>query len=195
MPSVLLTAVFLLALVQVPQPAPAVSLSRFVGTWVGTQSWAIQNPPPGARPDQPVTLTIELMDGKLVGSMVPFMGGQDGATFVESKIVGEELQVSAVVGRPRPATAGPAPPPAGGPGGLGGPGGPGGDEGSQATAPAGRGRGGRRGTAPPSWKDTAKIQFAFKNDGVNLTGTADVMLGDVKWLKFNYDLSKKRSRY
>jgi hypothetical protein len=178
------TAALFLMLFQAAQPAPRATVSpqTFVGTWVGTQSWAIQNPPPGARPDQPVTLTIDLMDGKLVGSMVPFMGGQDGATFVESKIVGEELQVSAVVGRPRPATLAP-PPPANG------------DEGPQAPAPAGRGRGGRRGAQPPSWKDTAKIQFAFKNDGVNLTGTADVMLGDVKWLKFNYDLSKKRSRY
>jgi hypothetical protein len=35
----------------------------------------------------------------------------------------------------------------------------------------------------------------FKPDGVNLTGIADVMLGGVTWLKFNYDLSKKRSRY
>jgi hypothetical protein len=62
-------------------------------------------------------------------------------------------------------------------------------------APAARGRGGRRGGAPLGWKEQSKIQFRFKPDGVNLTGTADVMLGDVKWLKFNYDLSKKRSRY
>jgi hypothetical protein len=39
------------------------------------------------------------------------------------------------------------------------------------------------------------MRFTFKPDGVNLTGTADVMLGEVKWLKFNDDLSKKRSRY
>ena len=32
------------------------------------------------------------------------------------------------------------------------------------------------------------IRFTFKPDGVNLTGTADVMLGEVKWLKFSYDL-------
>jgi hypothetical protein len=40
-----------------------------------------------------------------------------------------------------------------------------------------------------------KIAFSFKNDGVSLAGTADVLMGDVKWLKFKYDLSKKRSRY
>ena len=168
---------------QAAQQAPRATVSPqvFVGTWVGTLSWGIQNPPPGARPDQPVTLTIELMDGKLVGTMVPFMGGQDGAAIVESKIVGEELQASAVVGRPRPTPAGVAAR---------------GDEGVQPPTPAGRGRGGRRGGGPPaSWKDPVKIQFAFKNEGVSLTGTADVMLGDVKWLKFNYDLSRKRSRY
>ena len=37
--------------------------------------------------------------------------------------------------------------------------------------------------------------ICFTVDGITLTGTADVTLGDVKWLKFNYDLSKKRSRY
>src|SRR5207249_770702 len=165
---------------QAAQPAPRATVSPqvFVGTWVGTQSWAIQNPPPGARPDQPVTLMIEMKDGKLAGTLVPFMGGQDGATFVEATLVGEELHASAVVGRPRQGAVGPDAR---------------GDEGVQAAAPAGRGRGGRRGGAPASWKDSVKIQFAFKNDDVNLTGTADVMLNDVKWLKFNYDLSKKRS--
>jgi hypothetical protein len=107
-----------------------------------------------------------------------FLGGDDGATFVEAEIVGDQLQASATVGKPRPA----GPPPSVG------------DEGQQA-APAARGRGGRRGGAPLGWKEQSKIRFTFKSDGVNLTGTADVMLGDVKWLKFNDDLSKKRSRY
>jgi hypothetical protein len=46
-----------------------------------------------------------------------------------------------------------------------------------------------------TWKDTVKIQFAFKADRLDLKGTADVTMNDVKWLRFNYDLSKKRSRY
>ena len=173
------SAIVFLTFFQAAQPAPraTVSSQAFVGTWVGTQSWAIEKPPPGARPDQPVSLTIDLVDGKLFGTMTPFLGGDDGATFVEAEIVGDQLQASGMVGRPRPAARASA-----------------GDEGQQA-APAGRGRGGRRAGAPLGWKEQLKIQFAFKPDGVNLAGTADVMLGDVKWLKFNYDLSKKRSRY
>ena len=177
-------ALYLLAILQAPppQPTPTVSASRFVGTWVGVQSWAIEKAPPGALENQPVTLTLEMVDGKLVGTMLPFMGGQDGATIVESKIVGEELQASAVVGRPRPAAAGGA---ARGTTTQGAPG---------ATA-AGRGRGGRGGTPPPSWKDPITVNFSFRNDGLNVTGTADVLMGDVRWLKFDYALSKKRSRY
>ena len=84
-------------------PAPAAPASRFVGTWVGTQAWAIKNPPPGANNEQPVTLELELVDGKIAGTMRPFLGGDDGATIVDATIVGEELRASAVVGRPRPA--------------------------------------------------------------------------------------------
>jgi hypothetical protein len=74
--------------------------SRFVGTWVGTQKWAIENPPPSAYTPQAVTLTIEIVDGKLVGVMSPFFGGADGARFVDSRIEGEQLQASAIVGDP-----------------------------------------------------------------------------------------------
>jgi hypothetical protein len=168
----------LLAFLQTPAPPPqqaTVSPQAFVGTWVGTQSWAIENPPPGARQDQPVTLTIDIVDGKIIGSLIPFMGGQDGATFVEGQIVGDELRASAVVGRPRAGAAR-----------------DGAANGADAGAAAGRGRG-RRGA--PNWKDPIKIQFAFKNDGVTLSGLADVTMNDVKWLKFKYDLSRKRSRY
>jgi hypothetical protein len=35
----------------------------------------------------------------------------------------------------------------------------------------------------------------FRNDGVKMTGTADVTMGDVPWTKFRYNLGKKRSRY
>jgi hypothetical protein len=169
--------VLVLALFQAAPPQRAtVSPQTFVGTWVGTQSWAIESPPPGARQDQPVSLTIDLVDGKITGTMTPFMGGQDGATFVDAQIVGDELRVAAVVGRPRQAPAARADvPPA-------------------EDAPVARGRG-RRGGPAPSWKDPVRVQFTFKNDGTALTGVADITMNDVKWLKFNYDLSRKRSRY
>src|SRR5688500_4619924 len=51
-------------LLQNASPAP------FVGTWTGYQSWATEGGPPDREP-QPVTLTIELVDGKLVGAMTP----------------------------------------------------------------------------------------------------------------------------
>ena len=132
--------------------------ARFAGTWVGTQAWALKNPPPGASQDQPVTLTIEVVDGKLTGTMIPFLGGEDGATIVDSTIVGDELRATAIVGRPRPQVAG------------------------------------RRGGGP-GWKDPIRVAFVFRNDGVNMSGTADVQMGDVPWLKFKYQLGKKRSRY
>ena len=178
------SALVMVVLLQAPSPA-TISPQRFVGTWVGIQSWAIDNPPPGARQDQPVTLTIDIVDGQLVGTMMPFMGGQDGATFTTTQIVGDELLASAVVGRMRAArasaqaSASAAPADEDTP-----PGGP--------SAAAGRGR---RGGPLLSWKDSVRIAFSFKNDGVNLAGTADVLMGDMKWLKFKYDLSKKRSRY
>ena len=128
--------------------APAVPASRFVGTWVGTQSWAIPDPPPGSRQDQPVTLIIEHTDGRLRGTMTPFLGGEDGATIVEAEVVGDELRASAVVGR---------------------------------------GRGG--------WKAPVRVALTLRNEGLALTGTADVRMGDVPWMKFRYDLSRKRSRY
>lgn len=159
-----------LALLQAPPPPAraAVSPQTFAGTWVGTQSWALASPPPGARQDQPVSLTIEVVDGKVIGSLTPFLGGQDGATFVDSQIVGDQLQAAAVVGRPR--------------------------AGAIANEDEGAGARGRRGR-PPGWKDPIKIQFAFRNDGQDLKGTADVTLNEIKWLTFNYDLSRKRSRY
>ena len=87
-------------------PTPAVPAARFVGTWVGTQAWAIKDPPPGANNEQPVTLDIQIVDGKITGTMRPFLGGEDGATITEATIVGEELRATAVVGRPRAANAG-----------------------------------------------------------------------------------------
>lgn len=137
-------------------PAAAVPASRFVGTWVGTQAWAIKDPPPGASNDQPVTLELSVVDGKVTGTMRPFLGGDDGATITEATIVGDELRATAVVGRPRPA--------------------------------------GRRGGGPGGGS-AISIAFMFRNDGVKMTGTADVTMGDVPWTKFRYSLGKKRSRY
>lgn len=142
-----------IAYAQVPTaPVPA---ARFVGTWVGTQAWAISNPPPGASNDQPVTLELALVDGRITGTMKPFLGGDDGATIVESTIVGDELRATAVVGRPRPA--------------------------------------GRRSSSGA--QGAISIAFVFRNDGLKMTGTADLRMGDVPWTKFRYTLGKKRSRY
>ena len=102
-------------------------------------------------------LVIEVVDGKVTGSMEPFLGGDEGATFVAARMVGDELHATAVVGRPRPTV------------------------------------GARRG--PPNWKDTVAIAFVFRNTGVEMTGTADVTMGDVPWMKFQYQLGRKRSRY
>jgi hypothetical protein len=177
-------ALFLAFLQAAPTPQRAtVSPQAFVGTWVGTQRWAIANPPPGANEDQPVSITIELVDGKLTGTMTPFMGGDDGATFVDAQIVGDELQASAVFRSPRPAAGAVT-------GGATAKTLVGEDEGeAKVSPPSGRGRRG------PTWKDATKIRFTFKNDGLDLKGTADITMNDVKWLTFNYDLSKKRSRY
>ena len=142
------------AAVAAQTPVPA---ARFAGTWVGTQAWAISNPPPGSSQDQPVTLEIDVKDGNITGTMTPFLGGEDGATIVEATIVGEELHAKAIAGRPRAA--------------------------------------GRRGGGGGNWKDPIAIAFVFKNDGLTMTGTAEVKMGEVPWMKFSYDLGKKRSRY
>jgi hypothetical protein len=130
---------------------------------VGTQAWAIPNPPPGSRQDQPVTLTIELLDGKVTGIMKPFMGGDEGATFIDAKVVGEELHATAIIGRARG-------------GGRGG---------------AGRGGANPNATGPSQ----PRVNFVFTNNGLAMTGTADVFMGEVPWTKFKYTLEKKRSRY
>ena len=130
--------------------------STFVGTWVGTQAWAIENPSPSAKDEQPVELKIDVVGGQVVGFMTPWFGGSDGATFTQTSIDGEALKATAVVGKPPVAGA--------------------------------RGRG--------NWKNNVKIFFNFRSDSKDsLQGTADVMMNDVKWLKFKYSLSRKRSRY
>jgi hypothetical protein len=142
---------------QAIQPAPS---SSFVGTWVGVQTWAIDNPSPGAKEEQEVTLTIDEFNGKLVGTLMPFFGGSDGASFVNGELVGEELRATGRFGQPR------------------------------AGEPAAESR-----NQPRGWKEATRIQFAFTADRNNLKGSADIQLSGVKWLKFNYNLSKKRSRY
>jgi len=145
---------------QAPAPQSSAPLpTRFVGTWVGTQAWAIKDPPPGANNEQPVTLELQLVDGKIAGTMRPFLGGEDGATITDATIVGDELRATAAVGRPRPANAG------------------------------------RRGGGAPGGNGAIRIAFVFRNDGVKMSGTADIRMGDVPWTKFSYKLEKKRSRY
>jgi hypothetical protein len=155
---------------------PTVPPQAFVGTWVGTQSWNIANPPPGVSKDQPVSLTMAVVDEKLTGTMTPFMGGNDGATFVETEIVGDELRASAIFTRPPE------------------------NKGARAPAPAVEDEEGAPRIVPsiirrPTWKDTVKIRFVFKADRVDLKGTGDIEMNGVKWLHFTYDLSKKRARY
>jgi len=146
-------------LVQAPAPPQPVSQGTFVGTWVGLQTVA-NNTSPGVQQPQTVTMTIDIVDGNLTGTLTPFFGGSDGATFVDVKIVGEELRASAIVGKPAA------------PGGAGG-----------------------RGAGPASWKGDTKIQFTLKADRTRMKGTGEVALSGVKWMQYDYDLEKKRSRY
>jgi len=161
----ILGVLYLLALAafQAPEPPQPVTPATFVGTWVGLQTVS-NNSSPGVQEGQTVTMTIELVDGKLVGTLNPFFGGNDGARFVDVMIAGEELKASAVVGK-APVTGPPTPDNAGG------------------------GRGG------PVWKSDTSIQFTLRADRTHMKGTADVALGGVKWMQYNYDLEKKRSRY
>ena len=156
-PVSLLSILYLMTVLQAPAPPQPVSPATFSGTWVGLQTVA-NNTSPGVQEAQTVTMTIELVDGKLTGTLTPFFGGDDGASFVDVEIVGEELKASAIVGKPR--------------------------------AAAGEGRG-----AAPGWKSDTKIRFTLKADRIRMKGTADVELSGVKWMQYNYDLEKKRSRY
>jgi hypothetical protein len=137
-----------------------VTLQSFVGTWVGTQKWADDIKSPGPSEEQEVVLTIEEFNGKLVGSLTPFFGGSDGASFGNGDLVGDELQAVGRIGQPR------------------------------AGEPVAESR-----NQPRNWKGQTQIAFAFDVDRNSLKGTADVTLNGVKWLRFNYDLSRKRSRY
>jgi hypothetical protein len=152
-----LSVLFLVAIFQAPPLPQPVSPATFAGTWVGLQTVA-NNTSPGVQEAQTATMTIELVDGRLVGTLTPFFGGSDGASFFDGEIVGEELRASATVGKPPAAEGG------------------------------GRGAG-------PAWKSDTKIELTLKADRTRMKGTADVRLGGVKWMQYNYDLEKKRSRY
>ena len=161
-----LGVLYLLAVLQAPEPPQPVSPATFVGTWVGLQTVA-NNTSPGVQEGQTVTMTIEMVDGRLVGTLNPFFGGNDGARFVDVRIAGEELRAAAVVGKAPVAVP---PPPA-------------------ADGSAGGGRGG------PVWKGDTTIQFTLRADRTHMKGTADVEMSGVKWMQYNYDLEKRRSRY
>ena len=137
-----------------------VTLQSFVGTWVGTQKWADDIKSPGPAEEQDVVLTIEEFNGKLVGSLTPFFGGSDGASFGNGDLDGDQLRATGRIGQPK------------------------------AGEPVAESR-----NRPRTWKGQTQIAFAFDVDRNSLKGTADVTLNGVKWLRFSYDLSKKRSRY
>ena len=170
-------AIALMALASsAPQAQTNPSQQSFVGTWVGTQSWSIDPPPPGANQQQPVSITIEIVDGKLRGTMAPFMGGEDGVVFNDATLVGEELRATAVFGNPNPDQV-PVVEDAS-------------DQQGDFKIVASNGR-----SRKQPWKETVKVDFVFKNEGIDMKGTATVSMNDMKWLSFNYDLSKKRARY
>src|SRR5580765_5327137 len=79
----------------------SVTQQSFVGTWVGTQKWADDIKSPGPSEDQEVTLTIEEFNGKLVGTMTPFFGGSDGASFGNGDLVGDQLRAAGKLGQPK----------------------------------------------------------------------------------------------
>jgi hypothetical protein len=138
-----------------PQP---VSPATFAGTWVGLKQVA-NNTLTRRTEAQTVTLTIEVVDGKLVGTLTPFLAATTAPRSSTTEIVGEELRASAIVGKP----------------------------------PRCRRRRGKR--AGSSWKSDTRIRFTLKADRTRMKGAADVELSGVKWMQYNYDLEKKRSRY
>lgn len=127
-----------------PLSAQDVPLSFFEGTWVGLETWTVENP--SAEEPQIVTMTFEVEDGALTGTIVPFLGLRNGASITEAEVVGSELHARASAGR------------------LG-------------------------------WQSAVGIDLTLTVDADAMAGMADLTLGDVKWVKLDYDLSRKRSRY
>ena len=124
----------------------SVSLSQFAGTWVGLQTWTVDNP--SAQEPQPVTLTLEVEDGELTGSMTPFLGSAQPLVISEARVVGNELH---------------------------------------ATVDSSR--------SWNRWQQNVNITFTFSQEAEELTGTANIRMGEVPWLELDYNLSRKRSRY
>lgn len=127
-----------------PLSAQDVPLTFFEGTWVGLETWTPDNP--SAQEPQIVTMTFEVEDGALSGTIVPFLGLRAGASITEAEVVGGELHAKASAGR------------------LG-------------------------------WQREVGIALTLNVDADAMTGNADLTLGDVKWVKLDYELSRKRSRY
>src|SRR5947207_559717 len=88
-------------LAQEPRATQSVTPASYVGTWVGMQRWAADVKSPGPAEEQEVTLTIEEFNGKLVGTMTPFFGGSDGASFGNGELAGDELRATGKLGQPR----------------------------------------------------------------------------------------------
>lgn len=177
LPLAVVAIVSLTSMIRAGEPMPVEPKARFVGTWVGVQSWALEDPSP--RHDQPVTLQIEVNeDGKVTGSMKPFLGGDEGATFVTARVVGDELRASAVIARPKNGPAGTV---------RSGRGGRPGDDEDVLVVPG-------RGPLPRGWKEASAVSFTFRQDGRGITGLADVRMGEVHFMKLRYELSKKRAQ-
>ena len=45
------------------------------------------------------------------------------------------------------------------------------------------------------WQRNVDVQFTFRLEANELHGTAELTMGAVPWLRFDYALSRKRSRY
>src|ERR1043166_6117158 len=81
---------FATVLAQEPRATQTVTPANYVGTWVGVQRWAADVKSPGPTQEQEVTLIIDEFNGKLVGTMTPFFGGSDGASFGNGELAGDE---------------------------------------------------------------------------------------------------------
>jgi hypothetical protein len=88
------------ALPQTPA-AQSPAAASLVGTWVGVQTWATDNAGPGAREEQEVTLTIDEVNGTIIGTLTPFFGGSDGASFTGAQATGDQLRAHGRLGKPR----------------------------------------------------------------------------------------------
>jgi hypothetical protein len=124
------------------------SLTRFAGVWTGTQLWKTSSPSPYTREGQPVSLEIRVSGDTISGSITPFLGMAEGATFSRARITGSQLRATAIIGAPR-------------------------ETGNSS-----------------NWPDSVVSSFEFNLDGNDLAGTAQLNMGEVPWLKFEYRLRR-----